>query len=137
MLSVGEHGPEWLGMEILAGLSYSHSAEWGVLVFSRSHALGVDLEKSNRFLKKNYLALAKRFFHPSEAEELKQCSVFEGASRFLEFWMQKEAYSKMRRKHLVKFIHATVSDQARFEPLMKTRQGYLSVVALEVKNECC
>ena len=129
-LLVDERGPHWMGEEKLAGLSYSNSAEWGVLVFSRTHELGVDLERQDRTLKKNYLALAKRFFHLSEYEALKLGSVFDGQSRFLKLWMEKEAYSKLRRENLAQHINQVVSDQAEFEPVMKTRIGYWAVVAI-------
>ena len=136
-LTVGNAGPEWNGKEKLAGLSYSNTVSagegWGVVVFSRTHALGVDLERENRVLKKNYLELAKRFFHASEYEALKKESIFDGAGKFLELWMKKEAYSKMRRKHLVEFINVAVEGEAVFEPLMKIRDGYRAIVALGSK----
>ena len=129
-LVVGERGPEWQGKEKLCGLSYANTVEWGVVVFSRTHALGVDLEKENRVLKKNYLEIAKRFFHSSEWESLKVESVFESTGKFFQLWMMKEAYSKMKRQGLPTVINTVVDDQAVFEPLMKIRQGYRAIIAM-------
>ncbi len=129
---VGNSGPEWFGEVKLVGLSYSNTEGWGVVVFSRTHELGVDLEKSNRVLKTNYLALAKRFFHPSEYESLKKESIFDGATKFLELWMKKEAYSKMRRRNLAELIHLPLDLDSRFEELKKLRAGYRAVLAIKV-----
>jgi len=130
-LTVGNQGPQWNGKVKLAGLSYSNSAEWGVVVFSHTHALGVDLEKTKRVLKKNYLQLAKRFFHSSEYEQLRAESIFDGPTQFLKLWMMKEAYSKMKRKNLIEFININVSDQASFSPLVKTREDYRAIIAID------
>ena len=136
VMKVGDQGPEWHGKVKLEGLSYSNTFSnnigWGVVVFSHSHELGVDLEKTNRVLKKNYLALAKRFFHATEYEQLKTETIFNGSAKFLELWMKKEAYSKLKRKHLMEFINVSVSN-AHFEPLMKMRQGYRAVLAINAK----
>ena len=130
---VGSSGPEWFGEVKLAGLSYSNTEGWGVVVFSRTHELGVDLEKSNRVLKTNYLALAKRFFHSSEYEALKNESVFDGATKFLELWMKKEAYSKMKRRHLLEFISLPLGRDACFAVLQKFRVGYRALLALRIE----
>jgi len=129
-LVVDERGPNWNGKEKLTGLSYSNTEGWGVLVFSKTHELGVDLEKETRVLKKNYLELAKRFFHSTEVEWLEREAVFDGPVCFLDLWMKKEAYSKMKRQHLVDFIGASIAQKAVFEPLMKTRVGYKAIIAL-------
>lgn len=129
-LLVDDHGPHWIGKETIAGLSYSNTLNWGVVVFSRTHVIGVDLERADRLLKKNYLELAKRFFHYSEYESLKKESIFDGAGKFLELWMKKEAYSKMKRDQLVKFINVAISNEVRFESLMKIRDGYRAIIAI-------
>ncbi len=130
-LKVDSEGPHWNGKEKLAGLSYANTRGWGLVIFSRTHALGVDLEREDRVLKENYLKLAKRFFHESEFKTLESESIFDGPRKFLDLWMKKEAYSKMKRKHLMEFINVAVPSDAVFEPLMKMRVGYLAVVALE------
>lgn len=132
---VDEQGPHWNGKETLEGLSYSNTEGWGFVVFSRTHEIGVDLESEKRVLKKNYLQLAQRFFHGSEVENLKKVSVFDGPSAFLELWMKKEAYSKMKRQHLVDFINEAISDRAHFEAPMKTRLKYRAMIAFSIPDK--
>jgi phosphopantetheinyl transferase (holo-ACP synthase) len=133
-LVVDESGPHWNGLEKLKGLSYSNTFSsgegWGVVVFSRTHELGVDLEKSNRLLKQNYLEIAERFFHDSEYESLKRESIFDGPEKFLNIWMQKEAYSKLKREPLVRYLSESLSADVVFESLMKIRQGYRAILAI-------
>lgn len=129
-LQVGESGPVWKGSVSLAGLSYANTTGWGVVVFSKTHALGVDLEKADRAVKLKHLELAERFFHAHEFEALKKESVFNSPDLFLELWMKKEAYSKLKRVNLVKFINVEIAGLADFESLVKVREGYRAVVAI-------
>jgi 4'-phosphopantetheinyl transferase len=56
--------------------------------------LGVDVENSDR--RKASLAIAARYFAPSEVVQLSALSADEQANRFFEFWTLKESYIKAR-----------------------------------------
>jgi len=105
-LDVTETGPYWKGSSRIE-LSYSHSHRWGILVFSRSHRLGVDLEWSRRIFATSPLKIAQRFFHEREQLRLLKTGS-EGQMdplAFLDLWMKKEAYGKLTRKGLKDSIH--------------------------------
>jgi phosphopantetheinyl transferase (holo-ACP synthase) len=129
-LIVDERGPHWKGEVTLRGLSYSNTEGWGVVVFSRSHELGVDLERMDRAMKKNHLAVAKRFFHVSEYELISLASPFDSPLMFLDLWMKKEAASKLMRVGLAKMIGTPLPSNYEYRPLEKVREGYRSIVAL-------
>ena len=133
---VGDHGPFWEGRDHLPGLSYSNTDGWGVVVFSRAFAIGVDVEKSNRLLKKSHLKIAERYFHSTEVEKLNQVRVFEGLPAFLELWMKKEAASKLMRVGLAEMIADPLPADYEYQTLAKIPAGYRAVVALAspVKN---
>jgi len=130
VLVVDEHGPHWNGTVALRGLSYSNTEGWGVVVFSRTHELGIDLEKTNRAFKKNHLDVAKRFFHADEYGVLASVSPFDSALAFLDLWMKKEAASKLMRVGLAKMIGDHLPSIYEYRHLEKVREGYQVIVAI-------
>jgi phosphopantetheinyl transferase len=135
-LIVSDHGPYWEGQDNLPGLSYSNTDGWGVVVFSRAFSIGVDVEKADRLLKKNYLKIAGRYFHQSDFEVLKNTPVLEGLNVFLDLWMKKEAASKLMRVGLAEIIKDPLPKEYEYQALVKSRVGYKAIVALSspIKN---
>ncbi len=133
---MSDHGPYWEGQGNLPGLSYSNTDGWGVVVFSRAFSIGVDVEKADRLLKKNYLKIAGRYFHQSDFEVLKNTPVLEGLNVFLDLWMKKEAASKLMRVGLAEIIKDPLPKEYEYQALVKSRVGYRAIVALSspIKN---
>ncbi len=131
-LVVDDRGPHWRGSVSLKGLSYSNTDGWGVLVYSRTHAVGVDLELEGRSLHRNHLDVAKRFFHPDEFREIAEASPFDSLTLFMDLWMKKEAASKLMRVGLAKMIADRLPDQYDYRTLAKVREGYRAVIAISV-----
>jgi hypothetical protein len=135
-LIVGDHGPFWEGRDHLPGLSYSNTDGWGAVVFSRAFSIGIDVEKVDRLLRKNYLKIAERYFHKSEFEFLKKIPVLHGHQNFMDLWMKKEAASKLMRLGLAEMIKDPLPKEFDYQILTKTRIGYKAMLALSlpVKN---
>ncbi len=129
-LVVDDQGPHWKGNQELKGLSYSNTEGWGVLVYSRTHALGVDLERMNRPMHRHHLDVAKRFFHPDESREITEASPFDSLLLFMDLWMKKEAASKLMRVGLAKMIADRLPTAFEYRSLEKVRDGYRAVVAI-------
>ena len=62
----------------------SHTKEYAVLAVSRNVAVGIDIEDTSREV--NYMALAERFFHPTEVPH--------NRAEFYRYWTAKEAFVK-------------------------------------------
>jgi phosphopantetheinyl transferase len=129
-LVVDDQGPHWKGQVALAGLSYSNTEGWGVVVHSKTHALGVDLEKMDRLLHRNHLDVAKRFFHPDEFRKIAETSPFDSLPLFMDLWMKKEAASKLMRVGLAKMIASRLPEEYEYRALEKVRDGYRAVIAM-------
>lgn len=72
-------------------LSLSHSGDW-VAAAVGSQAIGIDIEHSLR--PRRYLAIARHYFHASEADALEQGPEQQRLRRFLYQWTAREAYLK-------------------------------------------
>lgn len=71
----------------------SHADGVVTLVVSAQYEVGVDVERLGRRAR---LAIADRFFAPSEVEALRALPDAEQPRRFLEYWTLKESYIKAR-----------------------------------------
>ncbi len=82
------------GKPIIKGMhfSVSHSKNVVVQAFNDSQALGVDVEYINN--KRNYLALAKRYYHLEEFEQMKSLKPKHACQLFYTLWSLKEAVCK-------------------------------------------
>ncbi len=131
-LEVREDGPHWNGPPPLH-LSYSHTEGAALLVWSRHHPLGVDLESLSRNFHESPLKIAERFFNEREITRLKELSHSPGALKaaFLSLWLKKEALGKLTRKGLRDSIHLEVDAQkVVFEEVPLVPEGYRAIVAL-------
>jgi len=76
----------------------SHNDAFAVLAVSAKNSLGVDIESINSrsYLKgsRNYLKIAKRYFHEDELQALTDCAESERGKLFYKFWTLKEAFFK-------------------------------------------
>ena len=70
----------------------SHAEERALYAFSRSCALGVDIEYLNREV--DYGALATRFFSRREHAEIQRCPAADRKRAFIACWTRKEAVVK-------------------------------------------
>lgn len=94
LFGYGPHGkPELLNSEA-AGLHFnlSHSGSMALLALSRSHPVGVDIERIR--CGRPFLRLSHRFFSESEAAELAALSEDDIMDGFYACWTRKEAYLK-------------------------------------------
>jgi 4'-phosphopantetheinyl transferase len=77
----------------------SHSGRWLAIAVSASEGAGVDVEMISDA--RSMLAIAGRYFCPSEYSSLCDLTPAESALRFYELWTLKEAYSKALGNALV------------------------------------
>jgi len=73
-------------------VSLSHSEDWMLLAASRTHRVGVDIERIDRAT--DVVRLARRFFPTDEANELASLPVDERHEAFFRAWTRKEAILK-------------------------------------------
>jgi 4'-phosphopantetheinyl transferase len=93
----------------------SHSQHLAVVAVASGSEVGVDVEFLRHDWSKEYiLKLAKRYFHPREAEHLRTIPDEERVTMFFRLWTRKEALSKAQGKGLWKTISEDVSDQRTF-----------------------
>lgn len=88
--------PLLCGADRRAGLCFnvSHSHQRAFYGFRRDDGIGVDVEYKDE--KREFLPLARRFFHPAEYRQLRQTPPRELVRRFYSYWTCKEAFLKMR-----------------------------------------
>ena len=72
--------------EIPLKLSISHSGRWWILALAYDE-IGMDVQEMRTV---RYEAIARRFFHPEEVEELEKA----GFDDFYRIWTKKESYVK-------------------------------------------
>ena len=134
-LEVGESGPFWISAEKVH-LSYSHTSGWAVLVFSKLHEIGVDLESASRKMSESPLRIAERYFHEAEQATLlvEKSNPDRLHEAFLDLWLKKEAYGKLTRKGLRDSIHLKIDSipGVRFETIPVIPEGYRAQIAYPV-----
>ena len=129
-LEVRGDGPHWMGSIPLKGVSYAHTDhsghKIGVLVFSESFEVGVDVEHLERVFHLNPELIAERFFH--EDEQVKASD----PKQFLEIWVKKEAYAKATRRGLVGTLKTSMDalEDAVLESIPHSPPGFFAVIAL-------
>ncbi len=133
-LEVGEEGPRWISRKKI-NLSYSHSENWGLLVFSSDREIGVDIESKTRKFSLSPFKIAERYFSSEEQEFLKTLDERKQFFEFLKIWVKKEAYAKLTRKGLMKTIHQNlnVENDVFFSSAPVSPPEYLSSVATQIK----
>lgn len=96
--TTGQHGRPGIGAGQAAamrlGFSLSHVHGMVACVVGDGIECGVDVEPLGRVTDPR--ALARRYFHPGECDELDRLSDRDVDARFLEYWTLKEAYVKAR-----------------------------------------
>lgn len=99
VFSTGEHGKPFLENylgDLKLSFNLSHTKQYAMLAVT-NHLddwcqLGVDIEQNTRV--RDYIALAKRFFHPKEIEQLLLVPKDQQQALFFKFWTAKEAFVK-------------------------------------------
>jgi phosphopantetheine--protein transferase-like protein len=91
-----ERGKPYIAGESGIGVSVSHSGEWVVCALTEGK-VGVDIEHHRQSgenniskIEERFSQIAKRFFHPDEAEFVKE----DPHRRFYKIWTAKESYVK-------------------------------------------
>jgi len=90
--------------------SISHCRNKLIQVFSTDGdgEVGIDIEYKNS--KRNYLKLAKRYFHINEYEHMQSLAKHEAIVLFYKLWTTKEAYCKYRGGTLWHFLEDNFLD---------------------------
>lgn len=99
VFSIGEHGKPFLENylgNLKLSFNLSHTKQYAMLAVTSylddQCQLGVDIEQNTRV--RDYIALAKRFFHPKETEQLLLAPEDQQQALFFKFWTAKEAFVK-------------------------------------------
>jgi 4'-phosphopantetheinyl transferase len=92
--SVGVGGKPSLRSGDHVAFNVSHSGDWIVIAVTRDQAIGVDIEQLRSPFATD--ALAKRYFAPSEVEQLAALPDDKRTIGFFNAWTRKEAYVKAR-----------------------------------------
>lgn len=74
------------------GFNWSHSGDYALVALARSCALGVDIERLGK--NQRTLEIARRFFDPTEAEQLALLDPATREDAFIALWCAKEAVLK-------------------------------------------
>jgi 4'-phosphopantetheinyl transferase len=94
-------------------LSFSSSGTTAIACASKSHAVGIDIERSRKVV--NVIALARRYFTPEEAETLANLPDAEQSLAFLHYWTAKEAGLKALGKGIIFGLNTfTIKDKGKF-----------------------
>ncbi|ARN76393.1 hypothetical protein BST96_12295 [Oceanicoccus sagamiensis] len=89
----GKHGkPEVNNPGIDLRFNLSHTSQVVACVVTRQHDIGLDIEHIER--NNNVLAIADRYFSPSELTDLFSLPADQQKDRFFDYWTLKEAYMK-------------------------------------------
>lgn len=88
----GEHGKPFLcNAPTPIHFNLTHCDSLAVLAISARCKIGVDIETAS---KRDYLKIAKRYFHANELRALHDCPVTEREILFYKLWTLKEAFFK-------------------------------------------
>ena len=80
--------------EPLLKFNLSHSGEYALCALTKSHSIGVDIEKIRNADPGYYLRLATRFFSRKEFEAINTAPEHDRTLFFFACWTRKEAYMK-------------------------------------------
>lgn len=72
--------------------NWSHSGDWLAVALVRDGRVGVDIERIHA--RPRALEIARRYFHPREADALARCEPDARSDAFLRLWCAKEAVLK-------------------------------------------
>jgi 4'-phosphopantetheinyl transferase len=86
----GEHGKPFLHNAAIH-FNLSHCNDLAVLAVCAHGEVGVDIESMGE---RDYLNIAKRYFHPHELHALQACELAERERLFYKLWTLKEAFFK-------------------------------------------
>lgn len=96
--------------------SLSHSEEWVACVLAKTDYCGIDIE-SNTVINPRYMAIARRFFHDNEYQQLLTLPESERFPLFLDFWTRKEACVKAWHRGLAHHLASISFQQNILNPI--------------------
>ena len=113
----------------------SHTEGLIAIAFSRSHRVGIDVEKPREIL--DELEIAERFFTREEASHLRSLAPADRRAAFLGSWTRREAYAKVTGRGLAEILEQALPEETAkemagfsFHPL-SLEADYVGVVAVE------
>ena len=120
------------GKPSIQGLKFSitHSKHWHIQAFTSSGEIGIDCEYIN--VNRNYLKLAKRFFHKQEFEKLKALEKTKARKLFYDLWTAKEAVCKAEGGRLWYYLNENYLTNTRY--MKKTNKGFYINHFREINN---
>lgn len=108
-LQLNRHQTDWQ-------TSLSHSEEWVACVLAQTDYCGIDIE-SNTVINPRYLAIARRFFHIDEYQQLLMLPESARFPLFLDFWTRKEACVKAWHRGLAHHLASISFRQNSLNPV--------------------
>lgn len=114
-LQIGAYGKPALADAAFA-FNLSHSGAAAVLAIARGVELGVDLETPGRV--RPFVALARRYFRPAEAQAVEAAAEADRESVFLRLWTAKEAVLKALGRGLAFGLDRLEFDLAAPQPAL-------------------
>ena len=96
--------------------SLSHSDVWVACVLAKTDYCGIDIE-SNTVINPRYMAIARRFFHDNEYQQLLMQPELARFSLFIDFWTRKEACVKAWHRGLAHHLASISFQQSILNPV--------------------
>jgi len=96
--------------------SLSHSDVWVACVLANTDYCGIDIE-SNTVFNPRYMAIARRFFHDNEYQQLLMQHESMRFPLFLDFWTRKEACVKAWHRGLAHHLASISFQQSILNPV--------------------
>ncbi len=100
--------------------SLSHSGEWQACVFAKTQHCGIDIESTAP--NSRFMAIAQRFFHPQEYQQLIALAEPLRYDLFLNFWTRKEACVKAWHRGLAHHLAAVSFEHNSLDPVTYPRE---------------
>ncbi len=95
--------------------SLSHSGEWLACVLAKTPHCGIDIE--TKTANPRFMAIAQRFFHVQEYQQLVALAEPQRYALFLDFWTRKEACVKAWHRGLAHHLAAISFEQSSLNPV--------------------
>ncbi len=134
VFTYGSHGKPMLQDYPELQFNLSHSQGRALIGVTRGKAIGVDLELVREM--PTMLAIAKRFFMPSEYEAILRVSEGLRSRRFFEYWTCKEAYLKATGAGLGQVERLEIAiDEAAIRVVQKPCDKNFTLAQVELGDE--
>jgi 4'-phosphopantetheinyl transferase len=96
-------------------ISLSHTQDWVACIFSTSAYCGIDIEQRQH--NPQFMAIARRFFHPTEYQWLQSTAPDGQFDLFVDLWTRKEACVKAWHRGLAHHLASVRFDDSALAPV--------------------